>query len=380
MNFETKQIFNMNNFFIDKFKHLIPSFIRKLIRRKHNLLDYNIHERKKNNPYLNDSSRVVFNDDSIKVGIIKEFYQYHKSYLAACHDLKINYVLIDISKNNWISQIKESGCDVFLFWPSSGMTEWKIMYDDRIRLLVEDLNKKVYPEPKALWLYENKMRTAEWLKINNFNAPEHWVFYNKNEALKFADDCILPIVYKTNIGASASGVKIIRKRRDLKIIIKTCFIKGIAPDRYHPMDRDLGKVFLQQYIEQAEEWRMVRIDDSYFGYRKDKVGEFHSGSKSWSWLDPGEELLNLTKKLTDFGKFSSMNVDVFKDKEGQLFVNELQALFGASSPKEFLKINDIEGRYIFIENKWRFEPGNFYYNQYSNLRLLKVINDLKKVR
>jgi glutathione synthase/RimK-type ligase-like ATP-grasp enzyme len=368
----------MNNKLIDKFKKFVPSFIRKKIRKNISLIDYNIHISKKNNPYYLDESKVIFNNTLPKVGIIKEFYQYHKSYIAACHDLKISYVLIDISKNNWVEQINSSGCEIFLCWPSSGMTEWKYMYDDRIKLIEEDLGKIVYPESKSLWLYENKMRTSEWLKINHLPSPNHWIFYNQTNALNFAESCNLPIVYKTNIGASGSGVVIVKDRSLLRKIIKKAFTKGIVPSRYHPMDRDLGKVFLQEYIEDTEEWRMIRIDNSYFGYRKEKVGDYHSGSKAWSWLDPGIELLDLTKKVTDIGGFTSMDVDIFKDSNGKLYVNELQAVFGATTPAEMLKIDGVEGRYIRHNNTWKFEVGSFSKNQCSNLRLQSVLKKLEK--
>jgi len=366
----------MNNNLIHKLKKYIPSPIKKLLRKKISLIEYNIYHRKLNNVFVNEKDTVIFNDKPPRIGIIKEFYQYHKSYIAACHDLKISYKLIDITKNNWIENIENSNCEIFLFWPSVGMNVWKNLYDDRIKFMTDDLKKKVYPEPKALWLYENKIRTSEWLKIHNLPKPLHWVFYDKNEALNFAETCNYPIVYKTNIGASANGVKIIKNKNILKKLIKQAFSKGITTKGYHPYDRDLGRVYLQEYLKDVEEWRMIRINDSYFGYRKEKVGEFHSGSKSWSWLDPGRELLDLTKKVTDIGGFTSMDVDIFKTPEGKLYINELQTVFGATTPKEMLKINGIEGRYIFEKGKWIFEPGEFSKNQCSNLRLLKILKDL----
>jgi hypothetical protein len=53
-----------------------------------------------------------------------------------------------------------------------------------------------------------------------------------------------------------------------------------------PRDRQWGSVLFQQYIPDAREWRMIRIGDSFFGYEKIKVGEFHSGSHKWSYSRP----------------------------------------------------------------------------------------------
>ena len=61
-------------------------------------------------------------------------------------------------------------------------------------------------------------------------------------------------------------------------LIYKAFRRGIVPRGHNPMDRQWGYVYLQEYLKDAEEWRMIRIGESYFGYRKEKVGDFHSGS------------------------------------------------------------------------------------------------------
>ena len=355
--------------FIDKIKIYIPQFVRRGLRASLPFMEYDKYYRKSNNPYINESDEVIYEGSKIKLGIFTEFYQYHKSYIAACKELKVSYKVIDISCPYWQQLVLDSGCNAFLIWPSSGATIWKNMVDDRIRIMSEDMNLIVYPSVKEVWLYENKVRVKEWLNSQNIPQLPTWIFYEYDKAFDFVCKCNLPIVFKTNIGASASGVKILRTRRALKKLLLQAFNKGIVPRGYHPLDKQWGWVYLQEYLEGAEEWRMIRIGDSYFGYRKEKVGDFHSGSHNWSWLDPGIELLDFLKYVTDLGGFTSMDIDIFKDKNRNLYVNELQTVFGASTPKEMLMINGIEGRYRYVDKKWVFEPGDFARNQCSNLRI-----------
>lgn len=362
------------NQIIDSLKGYVPSAVRGLLRKRFDFTGYNIHYRTARNPYSDLPREYIVDESKPTVGIIEEFYQYHKSFIAACRDLNINYKLINISSDNWINNIKESGCSIYFMWPSAGTTVWKDLYDNRARIISEDLGFTVYPETKALWLFENKFRTRDWLVANKVSSPQTWIFYDQEEALEFSETAKLPIVLKTNIGASSSGVTILRDRKALINAVKKAFTKGSVPRGHHFLDRDWGKVFLQQYLPNVEEWRMIRIGDSYFGYRKEKVGDFHSGSHAWSWLDPGEELLDFTKHVTSLGNFTSMNVDVFRDTSGNLFVNELQAVFGASTPAEMLKIDGVEGRYVYTEDKWVFEKGSFSKNQCSNLRVLYALN------
>jgi hypothetical protein len=115
---------------------------------------------------------------------------------------------------------------------------------------------------------------------------------------------------------------------------------------------------------------MVRVGDSFFGYRKEKGPDgLHSASHKWSWLDPGKDLLNLLKKVTDAGGFTSMDVDVFRTPDGRLLVNELQTVFGCTTPVIYMKVNDVEGRYLWTDDGWRFEVGEFWRNHMCNLRI-----------
>ena len=121
---------------------------------------------------------------------------------------------------------------------------------------------------------------------------------------------------------------------------------------------------------------MIRIGDSYFGYRKEKIGNFHSGSGAWTWLDPPRELLNLLREITEIGGFTSMDIDFFETLDGKFLVNELQTVFGATTPAEMLKVNGQNGRYIYRaqNQQWVFEAGDFSRNMCANARVDYLIN------
>ena len=125
---------------------------------------------------------------------------------------------------------------------------------------------------------------------------------------------------------------------------------------------------------------MVRIGDSYFGYRKEKVGDFHSGSHEWSWLDPGRPLLDILRHTTQKGGFTSMDVDVFETQNGSLLINELQTVFGASTPADQLRIDGKSGRYRYDNgnDSWVFEEGDFCQNVCCNLRVEHLVTNILK--
>ncbi len=312
-----------------------------------------------------------------RFGIVDDLYQDHQYFMAACRDRGVSYEVVDLLADDWVDRFRNGTFDAVLVWPSSVTTVIKQTYDYRLRILEQDLGVCLYPTWQECWLTEHKPRLRDWMDAHGVPHPRTWVFHDEAQALDFARGASLPIICKTATGAGASGVSVIRHRRALERIVRESFGPGLRPKRYDAHDRQRGFVYLQEYLPDVDEWRMVRIGDSFFGYRKEKGADgLHSASHKWSWVDPGKELLDLLKQVTDIGGFTSMNVDVFLTKDGRLLVNELQTVFGCTTPAIYMKVKDVEGRYHWQDGAWCFEPGNYWHNHMCNLRIDHLVRTL----
>ncbi len=367
-----------NSHYIRKFVPFVPSSVKEFIRKRIDTIDYFRNVWAQDDPFINEHEIWKHPGSSLQVGIIKEFTHRHSYYVSACREMGLSYQLFDLSHPDWVSHFRNSSCDFFVVWPSTFLGIWKEMFDERLWILENHLNKVVYPGFNETFIFENKRRVHDWLDVHNIPHPKTWTFFEKHEALNFASKCPIPIVIKTVRGSCASGVFIVRSRNDLLKITKRFFSNGILPDRGYKWDAQRLSIFFQEYLEDVEEWRMVRIGNSYFGYRKEKTGEYHSGSHGWTWLDPGPEMLNFLLDVTERSAFTSMNVDVFRTKNGRLLVNELQTMFGATNPADMLVVDGVCGRYTHnkLMDQWLFEAGNFCRNHLANLRIQYVIDYL----
>jgi glutathione synthase/RimK-type ligase-like ATP-grasp enzyme len=216
-----------------------------------------------------------------------------------------------------------------------------------------------------------------WLAAADFPHPKTWIFYNRDEAMTFAETAELPIVTKTDLGAVSSGVRIVRNRGQMRRVVRKAFGSGILRRGTDRRDRQWSNVLFQQYIPQASEWRIIRIGESYFGYEKIRVGDFHSGTLQWRYVRPPDNLLDLTRELTDKGGFRSMSVDIFLDDAGTFYVNELQGVFGMLNEYACMVDGKI-GRMLrdARTGAWRFEEGDFCRNRMCNLRVQVVLDKL----
>lgn len=293
------------------------------------------------------------------VGILADPHYFHYPYIAACKKLGVPYKVVDLFAADWMEQVKMSGCDLFLTWPGESIKEWKRLYDDRLRMMVDDFGKRIYPDLKATWLYGSKERQGSWLDLNGFPHPRTWFFYLREEAERFVQDYLTsdrPLVAKTDLGAIASGVTILRSKQEALRYIRRAFSSGTPGYYADRLANQWRHLLFQEYLPNAKEWRVHRLGDKFFGFGKLKRGEFHSGSGETNWVVPPIAALDLARAITEEGRFRSMAVDIFETEDGQFLVNELQCVYGQHSEVQLIN-NGTPGCMVHEGESWRFESN-----------------------
>ncbi len=316
------------------------------------------------------------------IGIIADTSYYFAHHVKACREMCVAYRLVDISASNWVELVRESGCDAFLASPSTLLTSLRHMFDERLRVLVEDLKRPLYPSYSELWLWENKRRMRDWLVAHNVPHPKTEALYDCEAALAFVEAADYPLVCKTDTSAAANGVFVLKDERAARRMVREAFGRGLLPRQWDRRDRQRGSILFQAFVPHDHEWRIVRIGDDYLCRMKARVGDFASGSGAVEWAEPTKEMLSFVEKVTGAGGFTSMGVDFFvvhgKEPSERFLVNELQCLVGAI--KDATKRNAYTGKWHREGAGWCFEPGFFYRNAGANLRVAQVLGTLGRRR
>ncbi len=349
-----------------------------------------------------------------KLAILKnETGDNHLPWIQSCEKFKevIDFKIIDLTSSKWLDEVLSDKYDFFLTRSTDRQSYFKQLYDERVYILNQVLHLNIYPKLNELLIYENKKLLSYFLKANDIPSPKTWIFYNKEEALDFIKHAELPIVAKTSIGSSGSGVKIINSKENAEKYICDAFSnKGITRSfipnirkgdylnrikkRFKNINdsieyfREKKKaatqepqkwfVLFQEYIETEYEWRCVVIDDSYFGHKKLRsYGEKFSGTSKVSWDYPDEQLLNLLRNIIEKTGFWSQAIDLFYDKKRGYFVNEMQCFWGSKNPHQMIK-DDKPGRFVSSNGNWIFQEGEFNTNNSYNLRLQHILKLLKE--
>ncbi len=311
------------------------------------------------------------------LGIIEEFDDNHLPYIAACEDYGVSYKTLNISAFDWIQVVQDSECDAFLVWPSFKVSIWKRMFDERLKIMTDEMHKIIYPTYDEVWLNESKLRMSYWLKAHNIPHTKTWVFYSHEQALEFVKNTDLPLVVKHDMGSRSAGVKILHDRDELLQYVNHRFGKGLICPGADSRDSEWGYALFQEFLPEVVEWRLIRIGESYFGHQKLTDGVFHSGSGKVGWHGPPQALLEFIRELTDNAGYTAINVDIFETPTGHFFVNEIQSHFAAYIESQ-MYIDGKPGRYLYDYSigEWRFEEGIFCRNSCCDLRVKTLLDQL----
>ncbi len=328
----------------------------------------------------------------MKLGVLKSHNKDYLHYVNACEKHGIDYAVVDFISKDWLKNCEESGCDGFLARPPCDYPERKEMYDERLMFLNRQMDKPVYPGVDECLYYENKRALVNWLDYYKLPHPKTVVLGSRDEAMKYVETAKYPFVSKSAIGSSASGVTIVKSKSQAKILVNKIFgwgIPGFTLGKFHwgwvkkkyflPSLGNEQKHYMicQDFCDLLWEHRIIRIGDSYFGYKK-VVGKhgFASGSGLAEWGEPPRDILEKVRQWTDMFGIRSMAADIFETKTGEFLINEMQTVFG-NKVTPLLSFDGKAGRFVYRNGNFEFEEGEYTIPGTYELRVLDFVEQLK---
>lgn len=289
--------------------------------------------------------------------------------------------VIDPKKSDFHESIISGSERILLCRPDHFTNQERQMTWEKIQPFYANPDYHVYPGLLSMRIYEAKRELAYFLKVNQIPHPTTNIFYDFDEALVFARSCSMPQVFKTNTGSSATGVEVIRERKDLYRFIKEIFNRHYLKRSLSDYrDLDYGYILLQEYIDPVKEFRVIKIGNSWFGHEKlpGANNDFMSGSGRNAWTPPTHDLLEFCSEIALRFSFDTMCFDVFQSVDGRYLVNELQSWFGSYDNSQ-MYINGVPGRFIKRDSGWHFEEGFFNVCRSLPLILSSAIADAMRV-
>ncbi len=88
-----------------------------------------------------------------------------------------------------------------------------------------------FPNWKTSWHFDDKIKQYYLLKQHGFPTIDSYIFWEKDEALKWLETAQMPVVFKLKNGAGSSNVILVKSKSCAKRLICTMFGKGMKSGR-----------------------------------------------------------------------------------------------------------------------------------------------------
>jgi len=159
----------------------------------------------------------------MKVAIHHREGSFSDRWIEYCQKNMIEYKIVNAYDNDIICQIK--GCNIFI-WHHHHANYKDTTTAKRILFSLEQAGIKVFPNFNTGWHFDDKVAQKYLLEAINAPLVPSYVFYDKNEALKWAKNTSYPKVFKLKGGAGASNVKLVKNFNQAVSFINKSFGKG----------------------------------------------------------------------------------------------------------------------------------------------------------
>lgn len=147
-------------------------------------------------------------------------------WIEYCRIHKVSYKLVNAYDNDIINQLED--CSAFMWNHNQGKYQ-DLLFAKQLLFALEQKGIKVFPDFKTGWHFDDKVGQKYLLEALDVPFVSSYVFYTKDEALKWIKTVQFPKVFKLRGGAGSSNVKLIKSKREAKHIIQKAFNRGFKP-------------------------------------------------------------------------------------------------------------------------------------------------------
>jgi glutathione synthase/RimK-type ligase-like ATP-grasp enzyme len=288
----------------------------------------------------------------------------------AASELGGRVTFFDPDDPDWPQLVRSSGCDGHIVRLRHGTTLQRSLDENRLTLLhLEGI--PAWPTPLEAYLYEDKARLAWLLQARGVPHVPTTLFAREEDALAFLERTSFPLVVKTRVGASGSGVERLDDLRSAHAYARHAFRGRPHRQGGDHRDADWGYLVVQPYREGAAEHRVVKLGDSFAAHGK-VLGQNawrYSGSGVRNWELPGWHVLDAGREAAERLGLQCAAIDFLETPEHGLEVLEVQTFFLGFRVSQ-MDVEGVPGIARWTGESWRFEAGTYNVHGGHALRLL----------
>jgi glutathione synthase/RimK-type ligase-like ATP-grasp enzyme len=147
-------------------------------------------------------------------------------WVQCCIERGIEHRVIDGRRSDVMDQVAKAKA---LLWHYGHTDSTDTLIANSILTACEAIGIKVFPDAATRWHFDDKLAQKYLFEaIRAPHVPAH-VFFDRDEALRWADEAQFPMVFKLRRGAGSANVQLVRDRPSAHRLIRRAFGRGFSP-------------------------------------------------------------------------------------------------------------------------------------------------------
>ena len=150
---------------------------------------------------------------------------FEQKWVNYCKKNKIPFKVVSCYDNDIIDQLED--CDA-LMWhfhqsnPKDALIAKKVIY------ALQTAGKKVFPDFNTCWHFDDKLGQKYLLESIDAPLASSYVFFEKQDALKWISETEFPKVFKLRSGAGSAHVKLVTTKAQAQKLVNKAFGRGFS--------------------------------------------------------------------------------------------------------------------------------------------------------
>ena len=146
-------------------------------------------------------------------------------WIKYCESKNIPYKVVNCYASDIIDQLED--CDA-LMWHFHHISPKDFLFAKELIYSVQFSGKAVFPDLNTMWHFDDKLGQKYLLEAIGAPLVPSTVFYDKNEAIKWANSTTYPKVFKLRTGGGSQNVRLVNNRLQAKKLIRKAFGSGFS--------------------------------------------------------------------------------------------------------------------------------------------------------
>ncbi|MEI6126666.1 MAG: hypothetical protein WCQ99_08970 [Pseudomonadota bacterium] len=163
---------------------------------------------------------------SFKIAIHHRPHSFSERWIEYSQEQDIQHKVVNCFEQDIIFQLAQ--CDGLL-WHWAHFNPQDVILAQGLIQALEIMGLQVFPNIKTCWHFDNKLGQKYLFEAINAPLIPTYIFYNKQDALKWVDETTFPKIFKLSRGSSSKNVEIVKSRDEAKKLIKRAFGRGFNP-------------------------------------------------------------------------------------------------------------------------------------------------------